>query len=128
MKTENNMISKWLEEHGDPGIEKFIDKNLQVTEKVRLALEAKGWKAADLAAAMGKSPSEVSKWLTGMHNLTLKSIVKMETALGIELFHTEPVKEYEYVFLGAVTGTQEHIAKAQAYKESVQSEVYEIAL
>lgn len=128
MKTENNMISKWLEEHGDPEIEKFIDKNLQVTEKVRLALEAKGWKAADLAAAMGKSPSEVSKWLTGMHNLTLKSIVKMETALGIELIHTEPVKEYEYVFLGAVTGTQEHIAKAQAYKESVQSEVYEIAL
>lgn len=128
MKTSKFTISGWLEEHGDPEIEKFIDKNLQVTEKIRLALDAKGWKAADLAAAMGKSPSEVSKWLTGMHNLTLKSIVKMETALGIELIHTEPVKAYEYVFLGAVTGTQEHIAKAQAYKESVQSEVYEIAL
>lgn len=128
MKKLGTPITDWLDKYGDPEIEKFVDKNLQVTEKVRLALEAKGWKAADLAAAMGKSPSEVSKWLTGMHNLTLKSIVKMETALGIELIHTEAVKEYEYVFLGAVTGTQEHIAKAQAYKESVQSEVYEIAL
>ena len=82
---KGNMITSWLEENGDLEIEKYIDTNLAITEKVRLAIEQKGWKTKDLAKAMKKSPSEVSKWLSGSHNLTLKSIVKMEMALEIDL-------------------------------------------
>lgn len=88
----------------NPEIERFIDKNLSITEKVRLALEQKEWKSQDLAKAMGKSPSEVSKWLTGMHNLTLKSIVKMEIALGVDLIEIEPDKKIQYVYLGTIKG------------------------
>ena len=102
MKNEGNMITNWLDQYGDPEIERFVDKNLAITEKVRLALEQKGWKALDLAKAMDKSPSEVSKWLTGMLNLTLKSITKMEIALGVDLINVEPVKEY--VYLGTIKG------------------------
>ena len=101
MEKEGNMITDWLDQHGNPEIEAFIEKNLAITDKVLTALEAKGWSKGQLAEAMGKSPSEVSKWLSGMHNLTLKSIIKMEAALGIDLIHCEPVKEYEYVFLGS---------------------------
>ncbi|MFA7445605.1 MAG: helix-turn-helix transcriptional regulator [Flavobacteriaceae bacterium] len=104
MKNEGNMITNWLDQYGNPEIERFVDKNLAITEKVRLALEQKGWKALDLAKAMDKSPSEVSKWLTGMHNLTLKSITKMEIALGIDLINVEPVKEIQYVYLGTIKG------------------------
>ena len=89
---ERNMITSWLDQNGDPEIEKYIETNLAITEKVRLAIERKGWKTIDLATAMGKSPSEVSKWLSGMHNLTLKSIVKMEIALGIDLLNVENEK------------------------------------
>ena len=88
MEDNTNMISDWLEQHGDPEIDSYIEKNLAITEKVRLAMEQKGWKFQDLAKAMDKSPSEVSKWLTGLHNLTLKSIIKMEMALGIDLIKT----------------------------------------
>lgn len=104
MKKEENMITDWLDQHGDKEIERFVEKNMAITEKIRLALEQKGWKALDLAKALDKSPSEVSKWLTGMHNLTLKSITKMETALGIDLVNVEPVKEIQYVYLGTVKG------------------------
>lgn len=41
MKNEGNLITAWLEEHGDPEIERFIEKNLAITKKVRLALEQK---------------------------------------------------------------------------------------
>ena len=116
MEKEGNMISDWLDQYGNPEIEAFVEKNLAITEKVFKALEAKGWSHAQLAAAMGKSASELSKWLSGMHNLTLKSIIKMETALGIELIHCEPVKEYEYVFLGLVGNAEELKAKADADK------------
>lgn len=104
MKNEGNLITDWLDQYGDPEIERFVEKNLAITEKVRLALEQKGWKSQDLANAMGKSPSEVSKWLTGMHNLTLKSITKIEIALGIDLINIEPVKEIQYVYLGTIKG------------------------
>lgn len=99
MKTEGNLISNWLDKYGDPEIDSFIEKNLAITEKVRLAMEDKGWKSKDLAKAMGKTTPEVSKWLTGMHNLTLKSIIKLESALGVDLIHCEPFKEYKYIVL-----------------------------
>ncbi len=57
-------------------------------------MSLKGWNEGDLAKAMDKSPSEVTKWLSGMHNLTLKNIIKMEQALGIDLIHCEPIKEF----------------------------------
>ena len=107
MEKEGNMITDWLDQHGNPEIEAFIEKNLAITDKVLTALEAKGWSKGQLAEAMGKSPSEVSKWLSGMHNLTLKSIIKMEAALGIDLIHCEPVKEYEYVFLGVINNSDD---------------------
>ena len=102
MKNEGNMITNWLDQYGNPETERYVEKNLAITEKVRLTLDQKGWKDLDLAKAMSKSPSEVSKWLTGMHNLTLKSITKMEIALGVDLINVEPVKEY--VYLGTING------------------------
>jgi|SRR5690554_2711866 len=102
MKNEPKMITQWLEEHGDPAIERYVEKNLAIVEKVRLALERKGWKSQDFAQAMGKSPSEISKWLTGMHNLTLKSITRMELALGMDLIQVEPISEVKYLYLGQV--------------------------
>lgn len=125
---KNNIISDWLDQYGDPEIDKFVEKNLAITEKVRLAMEAKGWKSQDLAKAMDKSPSEVSKWLSGMHNLTLKSIIKMEQALGVCLVHTEPIKQYEYVYLGTVKGPEEYAEKVTNYQESYTDQEYEIAM
>lgn len=70
MKTTKNTITSWLDQYGNPEIESFVEKNLTITEKVRMAMEVKNWKSQDLAKAMDKSPSEVSKWLSGLHNLT----------------------------------------------------------
>ncbi|WP_430972016.1 helix-turn-helix domain-containing protein [Sunxiuqinia rutila] len=128
MRKSKNSISSWLKEHGDPEIDRFIEKNLAIVEKVRIALQNKGWSKAQLAEAMGKKPSEVSKWLTGMHNLTLKSTIKMEMALGIDLIHTEPVKEYEYVFLGTIENKDELKTKGEEYTVSCLSQEYEIAM
>lgn len=40
-------------------------------------------------------PSEVSKWLSGMHDLTRRNIVKMEEALGIHIdgFENTPASD-----------------------------------
>lgn len=128
MKRSKHNISDWLKENYNPEIESFIDKNFAITEKVRIAMEAKGWKSVDLAKAMDKSPSEVSKWLSGMHNLTLKSLVKMEQALDICLVHTETIKEYQYVNLGTVKKSEKSETESATYTQSMESEVFKIAM
>lgn len=101
---KNNIIDNWLEENGDPEIEKLTERNLAISNKVQAILDQRGIKQKEFAEMLGKKPSEVSKWLTGLHNLTLKSITKMEVALGVDLISIEPVTEYRYVHLGSVKG------------------------
>lgn len=128
MKKLGTPISDWLKENKNPEIERFIVKNLAITEKVRLTLEEKGWKSQDLARVLKKSPSEVSKWLSGTHNLTLKSITKMETALGIDLIYTESIKAYEYVYMGMLKSKEEFTQKKIKYQENSESNSFEIAM
>jgi transcriptional regulator with XRE-family HTH domain len=119
MDNNKNIITEWLDKNGDPEIENFIAKNLAIVDKVHQVLEDRSWSQAYFAKeVLKKSPSEVSKWLSGMHNLTLKSIIKMETALGIDLVHTEPKKEYEYVFLGVIESQEQLADQGVEYQES----------
>lgn len=63
----------------------FIQKYTDILDRVQAILERKGMKRRDLALALGKSESEVSKWLAGEHNFTLKSLAKLEAVLGEEI-------------------------------------------
>ena len=60
----------------------FVDKSLEIADFIFWAMEQKGMKQKDLAEKMGKSEAEISKLLAGMHNYTLRSIAKIEAALG----------------------------------------------
>jgi len=66
----------------------FIDRAMELTEQIYNILEKKGLNQKSFANSMCKSEAEVSKWLSGSHNFTLKSLALMETALGEEIFHT----------------------------------------
>lgn len=50
------------------------------------ALKSKGWSKKQLADAMHKNPSEVTKWLSGTHNFTLETLYLIESYLGVTLF------------------------------------------
>jgi ribosome-binding protein aMBF1 (putative translation factor) len=82
MKQEKNI--KVIDRYRDrvkPENKIYIRKNLQISERVSELLEEKGWSQKEFARRLGKKESEVSKWLSGLHNLTLKSITKMEAVL-----------------------------------------------
>lgn len=102
---KENMLDNWLNTNRNTEIDRFVEKNLAITEKVAVLLKKRGISQKQFAKMLGKSPSEVSKWLTGMHNLTLKSIIKMEDVLDINLIHIEPQKEIEYVYLTSIKGS-----------------------
>jgi len=62
-----------------------IAKILDVTDRIHAILHQKGMSQKDLAVALRKSESEISKWLSGTHNLELKTIIRIEEALDEEI-------------------------------------------
>jgi transcriptional regulator with XRE-family HTH domain len=66
----------------------FVKKNLAISEQIQTILKEKGLTQKQLAQRLGKNESEVSKLLSGQHNLTLKSIAKLEAELGTDIIVT----------------------------------------
>ncbi|RAJ93253.1 helix-turn-helix protein [Larkinella arboricola] len=62
-----------------------VAKMLDVADRIHDILQQKGMSQKDLAVALRKSESEISKWLSGTHNLELKTIIRIEEALGEEI-------------------------------------------
>lgn len=60
----------------------FIEKYSDLVIKINQILREKGKTQKELSRDLGKSPSEISKWLNGEHNFTLRSIAKLECELG----------------------------------------------
>ena len=56
--------------------------SVEIVERIAQLMQQKNMNQNDLARALGKTPSEISKWLSGTHNFTLKSIQKLEFILG----------------------------------------------
>jgi len=85
---ENQDIAERIRQRIKPENRQFVSKNLAITEHISSLLKERGWSQKEFANRLGKHESEVSRWLSGLHNLTLESIVKMEVALGTEIIIT----------------------------------------
>lgn len=69
----------------------FVSKNLDISQQIFTILEEKGWSQTDLAKQLGKHKSDISRMLSGLQNLTLKTITKLEVILGTDIILT-PIK------------------------------------
>lgn len=69
-----------------------VDRSFDIANRIALILKQRGWTQTDLAKKTGKTSSEVSKWLSGTQNFTLRTIALIEEALGTELIQ---VKGYD---------------------------------
>lgn len=74
-----------------------VEKNIAIANRIIEILRGQGKTQRDLARAMGKSESEISKWLTGLHNLELRTIYKIEAVLGEDIIE---IKESKIEFVG----------------------------
>ena len=71
----------------------FVDKSLAIAHYLQLLMQHKGLRQKDLADLLGKSEPEISKWFAGMHNYTLRTLAKLEAAIGSDIiFVPEKIK------------------------------------
>ena len=59
-----------------------VQLSVEIVERIFQLMRLKNMNQNDLARSLGKTPSEISKWLSGTHNFTLKSIQRLELFLG----------------------------------------------
>ncbi|GEM_PF-1557935 len=64
---------------------RFVDKSMQLSGLLCEAMQRQGLTQRELASRLGKQESEVSRWLSGTHNFTLKTITRLEAVLGEDL-------------------------------------------
>jgi DNA-binding Xre family transcriptional regulator len=56
-----------------------------IAEKMDSLLKERGMSQRELAKSTGKTEAEVSRWLGGTHNFTLRTLAKISIALGEDL-------------------------------------------
>jgi transcriptional regulator with XRE-family HTH domain len=67
----------------------FSSKSLDIVDQIHLILNRNGISQKELSKRLGKRESEISKWLSGGHNITLKTISKLEDVLNEEIIITK---------------------------------------
>ena len=68
-----------------PEMKLQMEMSVAIANRLYEILEAKGMTQKDLAKRLGKTETEVSRWLSGTHNLTLSTICKISAALEEEI-------------------------------------------
>ena len=96
MKT--NKIMDDIRSNIFPEMKMQMELSVAIANRIYNILESKGMSQKEFASLMGKTETEVSRWLSGTHNLTLATISKISVALGEEVirvanFSYQPVLE-----------------------------------
>jgi len=85
----SKVAKKILDETPDE-VRIFVRQYTDIVIRINHLMQAKGYTQKQLAEKMNKKPSEINKWLKGNHNLTLKTLAKLEAELGEPIIFTSP--------------------------------------
>ena len=83
-------------------VEIFVDWYADLVVRVNQLMREKGISQKDLADRMDKNPSEISKWMSGEHNFTLRSLAKLQAELGAPLIEV-PQRRTQPIYIGNET-------------------------
>lgn len=95
-----NPIMQSIREATPPEVSRQVDMSVQIANRVYELMEKNNMSQKDLAKKLGKTETEVSRWLSGTHNLTLATIAKLSVALDDDIIVTTTnvvsVRPYNY--------------------------------
>ncbi len=75
-------------------VKRFVENSMDVADQIHYILSEKNITQRELADLLNKNESEISKWMSGTHNFTFRSISKLEAILGADIMLT-PLKAKE---------------------------------
>ena len=93
-KMKTNRIMDEIRETISPEMKMQMELSVAIANRIYEILEEKGMSQKDFARLMGKTETEISRWLSGTHNMTLATLCKISIALGENLLEV-PVNHSE---------------------------------
>lgn len=66
-----------------------VDLEVAISNRIYELMTQRGLSKAEFAQALGKRPSEVTKWLSGQHNFTLRTISLLSAFFGEDLIKVD---------------------------------------
>ena len=70
-------------------VKKEVDWSFAIADKIEKNLNERNLTHKEWAARIGKTEAEVSRWVSGTHNFTLRTLSKISVALGEDLIKVE---------------------------------------
>lgn len=95
-KKESHTIKEILADIPQREYERIENKML-LAKRIDEARIKAGLKKLELAKALNKRPSEISKWLSGTHNFTVDTLWDIEKALSVKLMNLNEEKAVETI-------------------------------
>lgn len=83
--TTNPIMEEARRKHLTPEIQKQVDLQVMIANRIYDLLKQKGMTQKDLAQRLGKTETEVSRWLCGTHNITIATLAKVACVLDDDL-------------------------------------------
>lgn len=65
-----------------PALKMQMELSVAIANRIYDILKEKDMSQKEFARLMGKTETEISRWLSGTHNLTLATLCKISVALG----------------------------------------------
>lgn len=78
---ENDFISAWIEETGNPAIEELTTLNQQAATNAAKVLTENALSENELAVSLDINPDEIKRWLSGRHSFSIKTINDINNTL-----------------------------------------------
>ncbi len=86
-KNEQEFFKRFSESIPDE-TKNYVRLSMDIVSQINTMLSNENLTQRDLADKLGKKESEISKWLSGNHNFTIKSLAKIETVLEEQFVFT----------------------------------------
>jgi predicted transcriptional regulator len=64
---------------------KEVDLSFEISDRIFALMNERGLSKRQFADAIGRRPSEITKWLSGQHNFTIATLAKLSA------FFNEPI-------------------------------------
>lgn len=130
MKKDRAKVAERIRSRVRPEEKAFVTKNMAIANQISLLLKEKGITQKELSLRLGKTESELSRMLSGLHNLTLKSITNVEAAMGCDIIITpddacERYSKKEYVYFNTYVSRKMPFEKCEVNYVEEESVKYQ---
>lgn len=89
MKTINDKFQQMLSDVPQDVMTE-VDMSFEIANVIFAFMQERGLTKKQFAEALGKKPSEVTKWLSGQHNFTIRTLAMLSNFFGKPIIRTAP--------------------------------------